>query len=189
MRFRVVILLALVVIAVLLLPSVAAAGGATAVRAGGHGGHTPPLPDPPATLGKPWTGSWMRMSPNSLKKTKSRTVWVEIAGFFNTWADGAPNGTQAQNGYIVALMPSFTGARFVDWGVPMQIGFDYDRDHPRGCISYFCGRVKLRLPAGYGKKVIKLRFEAIVTNEHNNITFDPLNPFSPTYRTKVTRVR
>jgi hypothetical protein len=186
MRCRLIMLLSLGVIAIPLLPAAASSRGLTA----GLGFTPPPRPDPPAALGEPWTGTWMRMSPSSLKKTRSRTVWVEIAGFFDSWADGAPGGTSANN-FDLMPIPAFSGgAKFVDWGRPMTIAGFYDQSHSgRSVVAYFCGRVKLRLTAGHGRKVIKVQFEAKVSNERNGTTFDPLHPFSPVYRTKVTRVR
>ena len=182
MRCRLVMLLSLVVVTALVLPSVASARGATASR----GPAPPPAPDPPAALGEPWTGSYVHMSPSSLKRTKARNVWVQVVGFFNSWADGAPNGTHA-NEFNAILEPSFSGAaRLVTWAGNVGIASIRDPDHPPYTLTfYWNGRAKVRLTPGFGRKVIKVRFETVGLNDR----FDPFHPFSPTYQTKVTRVR
>jgi hypothetical protein len=183
MRRRLVILLSLAVTALLLLPALAVARDSTAAEATIAGG-PPPLPDVTAVYGKPWTGSYLRKVPSTLTRTKVRNIWVKWRGIFNTWADGGPGWKESAGDDTLPPRPSLSGniSRVLQWEYG-ETAWYYDPADTGGWFNYMDGRAKVRLAAGNGKKVIKLRFKMAV---YSDSAYTPNYPISPTYTKTVT---
>jgi len=183
MRIRLAVLLSLTFAILLLLPAVSFGhdGAAAIAGASGDGGSAVARM---AESGHPWAGSYLQLSPSSLKRTKSRTIWVKYSCTYSTWADGA-SGWDGWEDLSIVPQPRISGVATVLAWQEDNLSWSYDFEHHNGVLAYCSGRAKVKLTAGSGKKTIRLHFRLFVVDPGSG-NFVPNYPISPTYTKSVT---
>lgn len=140
---------------------------------------------PLAEYWRPWKGSYLRLVPKTLTTTSSRTVTVKFMSYHNTWADGGRNWSLCET--IVPKPGRFTGnITGATWTDLDTLGLS-DPNHSDCTVGKCWGSAKVRLTAGNGRKVIKLRFTTwqFGADPSNPNYFAPNFPTSPTYQVTV----